>query len=524
MLDAGLAGRPARRSWLRGSCGSASAGTTAACGAPAAPATTGGLSTTMPRSSPLAVERGRAGEARAPAPDRARAGRRRPRALHGGRGDRGAAALRLRIGDADERDAAAGRRRAEQADRRELARAIDAQQRELAAVLSSATRSALPRPGTTITWQPSTACRVGDDVAGRAHHQAGAVFDLARAARRPRPRPVARERRERARHRHHHRVHGAFHRLVVEDGDAAHLAVLARRRARRISSGPACPTRRRSPARSDAVGRCGAAAGPSSAARTRPRASRRCRCGRSRSALGPAPSSSACRWWPGSRLRRELARQAEARAGRRVVDQAPADFVLRGCAAAAQRGALLRVEDAGRLGLVALLERLDGVDQPVAEFAVDQAVVVAGPDQVGLDARCARRAGSRRRTSRRPVGLPAAAAALVPAGRRLAAFAWPCRLGRRLAWLRLGLGLGSGLRLAAGFAGCRAGLGFGGGLRRSARALSLALARRPWPSDHAATWSTWPQRDRLPTDAPERCERDIRMPTRPGRNAALAAP
>ena len=54
------------------------------------------------------------------------------------------------------------RRRAEHADRREVSRAVDAQQRKLAA-WSVATRSALPRPGSAMTLQPSISLPVGQD-------------------------------------------------------------------------------------------------------------------------------------------------------------------------------------------------------------------------------------------------------------------------------------------------------------------------------------------------------------------------
>ena len=56
------------------------------------------------------------------------------------------------------------------------------------------------------------------------------------------------ERIERARHRDHHRLHHAFGRLVVEDGQARALRRPEAGRADRISSAPACPTGRRSPA------------------------------------------------------------------------------------------------------------------------------------------------------------------------------------------------------------------------------------------------------------------------------------
>ena len=64
----------------------------------------------------------------------------------------------------------------------------------------------------------------------------------------------------------------------------------------------------------------------------------------------------------------------------------PADSLLpRWRTAADNARAFLRAEHAGRLALLALLIGHHGVDQPVAELAVDQAVVVAGPDQVGLE-------------------------------------------------------------------------------------------------------------------------------------------
>ena len=110
-----------------------STGTIAACGGPPGPATTGAFITTMPAKRPCASS------AAAPAESQRRRGFERPRAGFGAelgshRRDRRSAALRLRIGDADQRDAGAARRRAaDHADRRQVARAIDAQQRKLAA-------------------------------------------------------------------------------------------------------------------------------------------------------------------------------------------------------------------------------------------------------------------------------------------------------------------------------------------------------------------------------------------------------
>ena len=85
------------------------------------------------------------------------------------------------------------------------------------------------------------------------------------------------------------------------------------------------------------------------------------------------------------RVRHQLGRNADARAGRRIVDDAPADRVLLRLRGGRERGALRQIEHAGFLAAVALLERLDGRDRALAEFAADHAVVVAGPDQVVLD-------------------------------------------------------------------------------------------------------------------------------------------
>ncbi len=86
------------------------------------------------------------------------------------------------------------------------------------------------------------------------------------------------------------------------------------------------------------------------------------------------------------RLDRDLlGRKTEPRAGDGIVDHAPADLRLLRLGRGGQQGALLRVEHAGFLELAIALERLDGGGRLVVGFAVDQAVVVAGPGEVELD-------------------------------------------------------------------------------------------------------------------------------------------
>ena len=141
-----------------------------------------------------------------------------------------AAVLLLRIGNADQRQLARVRRIAWQRQRRNLARPVDAQQRE-AVVLVLGHAVGIAQPGSDDHLAAFGEFRVGDDVALRAHHQAVAVFH--RLRQRGKGGAVLGERREGARHRHHHRRDDAFHGLVVEHGEAAHLAVARGRRARK---------------------------------------------------------------------------------------------------------------------------------------------------------------------------------------------------------------------------------------------------------------------------------------------------
>ena len=85
------------------------------------------------------------------------------------------------------------------------------------------------------------------------------------------------------------------------------------------------------------------------------------------------------------RARHQLARNAETCAGAKILHHAPADVVLLRLGGNRERSALRLVEDAGFLGPRALLERLHGSDRTLAELAIDDAVVVAGPDQIVLD-------------------------------------------------------------------------------------------------------------------------------------------
>src|SRR5712672_636212 len=94
----------------------------------------------------------------------------------------------------------------------------------------------------------------------------------------------------------------------------------------------------------------------------------------------PAPAAGNLR-----RRLHELGGHAEARAGSGVVDHAPAGTLLLQSGGFGQLLAFLGIENPGILAAIALLERLDCHDRGVAEFHADDAVVVAGPDQVVLD-------------------------------------------------------------------------------------------------------------------------------------------
>ena len=113
-------------------------------------------------------------------------------------------------------------RRRAQRQRRQLARAIDAQQRQ-PVVLVLGDALGIAEPGGDDHLAALRELAVGDDMALRAHHQPVAVFDRFRQRRERRA--ALGERREGARHRHHHRRDDAFHHLIEQHGEAAHLAV-----------------------------------------------------------------------------------------------------------------------------------------------------------------------------------------------------------------------------------------------------------------------------------------------------------
>ena len=174
----------------------------------------------------------------------------------------------------------------------------------------------------------------------------------------------------------------------------------------------------------------------------------------------------------------ELAGQADARAGHRVLGEPPADLLLARLDGGGERRALLRAHHAGDRILVPRLVGLHRRDQPLAEFAVDRAGEVAAPGQIVLDRHAVGRAGSRHRCPAGPTAWRAA-----------------CRR-RRCRW-SAGLAVGLAVR----------GLGFRLGrrrrawLRRFAASASLGLAwlglgfrlgaaavdrRRDWPADRPA--------------------------------------
>ena len=179
-------------------------------GSGAVPATTGNFNAAVPTCLPWRVERRRAVEAeRGRGIERERIGHARLRGAH-----RAAAALRLRIGDADQRHVASGVLAGER-DGFQVRR-IDAQQRK-ALVLGHAVRAADPRDGDDVAAVQRIAA--GDDVA-RSDRDAARILDLAPRRRRA---AGAGKRRIGARHRNDHRVHDAGHRLIVEYREAAHL-------------------------------------------------------------------------------------------------------------------------------------------------------------------------------------------------------------------------------------------------------------------------------------------------------------
>ena len=293
-----------------------------------------------------------------------------------------AASLHLRIGDADERDICAAQRRAEQSDRRKISRTIDAQERELAAsVGGNAFGIADARQRDDVATVNEIA--VGQHVARRRDEQPGAVFDLAaRRVGHACQREARGKRHERARHRRHQRVHGAFHRLVVEDGDAAHLAV----------AGIAAHDHLLQPlhAGDDERFRLNRAALDTAARQLllllehalQCRAGVDAECFDLQLALlrGPARAVGA-----GRLLVASLAGQADARSGDRVFGEPPADRLLARRDRGRKRRALRRAHHACDRILVPRLVGLHGLHQPLAELAVDRSAEIAAPGQVVLD-------------------------------------------------------------------------------------------------------------------------------------------
>jgi len=272
-----------------------------------------------------------------------------------------------------------------------------------------------------MVMQPSVALALGEDGAVGADDEAGGILHLA-ARRRTVGRSAASGKRiERARHRHRHRDHGALGGLVVQHGEHAHLGVADL--AADVELLQALKARQHEEVRphhavfglarvalllglGDARG--GGARLPAVRELDLDRAGRRRPC----RAAGVAVHR-----------RHQLGRRAEAGAAGRIADDLPADMVLQLLRGVRQRAALLRVEHAGRLGAVILLERLDGGDHALAHLAVDRAVVVRGPGEVGLDrqplGRGHRPGGVGRRLHAGRAGRRAAAFGFAAAGARL---------------------------------------------------------------------------------------------------------
>ena len=203
-----------------------------------------------------------------------------------------------------------------------------------------------------MTLQPSVDLPVGDDMPGRAHHDAGAVFDLALGWRTPACDRAgdAGERREGVRHHDHDRVHDGFGRLVVQHGHAAHLAVLdlgahveflqalRARQDERVGLEQACSTLRLGGS-FFCCSNTAASVVPGSLIRNVSIWTWPC-------ARGPARAGLAL-----GLVRDLLGRDAEPRAGHRIVDHGPADLRLLGLGGGGEQRALLGVEDAGFLEL-----------------------------------------------------------------------------------------------------------------------------------------------------------------------------
>ena len=310
-------------------------------------------------------------------------------------GQLAAAVLLFRIRNADQRQLARSGRIARQRQRRRLARPIDAQQRE-PVVLVVGDAVGVAQPGSDDHLAAFGEFQVGDDVALRAHHQSVAVFH------RPRQRGIGRAAlgkwRERTRHRHHHRRDDRFHHLVVQHGEAAHLAI-----AQLGAHGKQLQALHAADEEIVVVQHAGfdPARGRFLLLLLEQRGERELGIldaegfnlhlvmGR-----GPARAAGGV-----ARMRHQLGRQADADAGGRVDHHVPTEFVLVHLGGGDQLCALGWRELAGDLGLVALLEILDCRQHRVAAGGL--AGIVARPQQRGLDFQAFVRRNSREHVGRR---------------------------------------------------------------------------------------------------------------------------
>ena len=184
-------------------------------------------------------------------------------------------------------------------------------------------RSAWPKPGTVMAWHSSVTCADAMRSPLAIHHDRGAVFDAALLSRRRAGIRVG-ESLEAFGHRDGDRGHDAFGGLIVKDGDAAHFAA-ARLGADDKFLQPLHPEMTKESGSSVDARRCAGAAFFSSSNSAGNAASRRRKVSIS---IWPCRTSSGCRCGP-ARSAVRASRQAEARPGCRIVDQAPAGRRLR---------------------------------------------------------------------------------------------------------------------------------------------------------------------------------------------------
>ena len=315
--------------------------------------------------------------------------------------DRAAAALALRIGDAEKREVGTFDSLAQTSRARDRARHRSRSSARSAA-LSSAWRSASPYPLTTITLQPSVSCR-----SVRMWPAVLTTMPVPYSTLRLGIGPTMRDAgdagkwRERTRHHHHDRIHDGLGRLIVEDGHAAHLAVpdlgadveflqaLHARQDEEIAAQEIdlelagrrffllllVDRRKRRAGLPDLEGLD------------------------LDLALRRRPASAVLALTLVGDL---LGRKPDARAGDGSSTMLQPTCACLAFADGCQEGAFLRVEDAGFLELAIVLERLDGGRGLVVDLAIDQAVVIAGPGEIELEGEAVgqRRGGVARRSGR----------------------------------------------------------------------------------------------------------------------------